>query len=155
MAAPDPRFAEVCPFRIRRDRGEYLLLRRAADEPVYPGLWQFVTGRVEEGETAHAAALRELGEETGAAPVGFWVVPAVSAFYDASADAIRSVALFAAQLEEEAGVRLSSEHDAFIWLTATEARRKLVWPGQRTCLDVVEQYILGGEEAGRLLALPL
>jgi len=136
VAAPEPRFAEVCPFRIRRDRGEFLLLRRAPEEPVYPGLC-------------------ELREETGAVPAGFWVVPAVSAFYDASADAIRSVALFAAQLEEEAGVRLSSEHDAFLWLTAADARRKLVWPGQRTCLDVVEQYILGGEEAGRLLALPL
>ena len=155
MAAADHRFVEVCPFRIRRDRAEYLLLRRAADEPVYPGLWQFVTGRVEEGETARAAALRELREEAGAAPVRFWVVPAVSAFYDASADEIRSVALFAAELEGGGEARLSAEHDAFLWLTAADARRKLVWPGQRTCLDVVEQYILGGEEAGKLLALPL
>ena len=155
MARPDERFVEVCPFRIRRDRGEYLLLRRAAREALYPGLWQFVTGRVEEGETAHRAALRELREETAAAPARFWVVPAINAFYDASADEIRPVALFAVELESGAEVRLSAEHDAFLWLPAAEARRKLVWPGQRNCLDTVEQYILGGEEAGKLLALPL
>ena len=155
MARRDARFIEVCPFRIRADRGEYLLLRRAAGEPVYPGLWQFVTGRVERGETARAAALREIREETGATPERFWVVPAVSAFYDASADQVRSVALFAAELESEGTVRLSPEHDAYEWLPGEEARRKLVWPGQRSCLEIVEQYILGGEEAGRLLAIPL
>ncbi|HTO94702.1 MAG TPA: NUDIX pyrophosphatase [Bacteroidota bacterium] len=155
MARRDARFIEVCPFRIRADRGEYLLLRRAAGESVYPGLWQFVTGRVERGETAQAAALREIREETGASPERFWVVPAVSAFYDASADRVRSVVLFAAELESALTVRLSAEHDAYEWLQGAEARRRLVWPGQRSCLELVEQYILGGEEAGRLLAIPL
>ncbi|HUI11651.1 MAG TPA: NUDIX domain-containing protein [Bacteroidota bacterium] len=149
------RFVEVCPFRIRRDGGEYLVVRRAPGETVYPGLWQFVTGRVEKREKAPEAALRELREETGTVPARFWVVPAVNEFYDRSADAIRQVALFAAELEPAAAVRLSAEHDAFEWLPYAEARRRLVWPGQRNCLDIVRQYILGGEEAGRLLAIPL
>jgi len=151
----DTRFVELCPFRVREEGGEFLLLRRSATETVYPGLWQFVTGRVEEGERAAAAALRELREETGIAPERFWVVPAVNAFYDPAADAIRSVAVFAARLPRTGDVLLSAEHDAYEWLSAPEARRTLVWPAQRHCLDIVEQYILGGEEAGRLLALPL
>ena len=68
MAEVTSRIIEVCPFRIKGDRGEYLLIRRAPDDPLYPGLWQFVSGRVEEGEKAHEAALRELREEAGDRP---------------------------------------------------------------------------------------
>jgi 8-oxo-dGTP diphosphatase len=148
------RIIEVCPFRIRGDRGEFLLIRRAPDEPLYPGTWQFVSGRVEPGEKAHEAALRELLEETGADPLRFWVVPGVNLFYDPQGDAVNLVVLFAAQLESGFRISLSPEHSMFEWLPYAEARRRLVWPGQRDCLDIVHQYILGGEEAGRLLEFP-
>ena len=55
-------------FRLVEDRLEFLLLRRAADEEVYPGVWQPVTGRMHEGEKAWEAALREIKEETGLSP---------------------------------------------------------------------------------------
>ena len=155
MADVASRIIEVCPFRIRKDRGEYLLIRRAADDPLYPGMWQFVSGRVEEGEKAYEAALRELREETGARPERFWVVPSVNSFYDPQRDLVSLVSLFAAQLEEGVEVRLSPEHSLFEWHSHAEARRRLVWPGQRSCLDIVQQYILGGEEAGKLLEFPV
>ena len=66
MADVSSRIVEVCPFRFIGDRAEYLLIRRSPGDPLYPGIWQFVTGRVEEGEKSHEAALRELREETGA-----------------------------------------------------------------------------------------
>jgi dihydroneopterin triphosphate diphosphatase len=154
MAEVASRIIEVCPFRIRGDGGEYLLIRRAADDPLYPGTWQFVSGRVEAGEKAREAALRELREETGAAPVRFWVVPGVNSFYDPHRDTVNLVVLFAAQLESGFPISLSPEHSIFQWLPYTEARRRLVWPGQRDCLDLVQQYILGGEEAGTLLEIP-
>jgi 8-oxo-dGTP pyrophosphatase MutT (NUDIX family) len=154
MAEVASRIIEVCPFRIRGDGGEYLLIRRAPDDPLYPGIWQFVSGRVEAGEKAHEAALRELREETGAVPARFWVVPGVSSFYDPHRDAVNLVVLFAAQLEEAFQVRLSPEHSLLAWLPYTEARRRLVWPSQKDCLDIVQQYILGGEEAGTLLEFP-
>ena len=154
MADVASRIIEVCPFRIRGDVGEYLLIRRAPVDPLYPGTWQFVSGRVEEGEKAHEAALRELREETGAGPVRFWVVPAVNSFYDPRRDAVNLVILFAAQLESGFRVRLSPEHSLFEWLPYAEARRRLVWPGQKGCLDIVHEYILGGGEAGTLLEFP-
>ncbi len=56
MASVVSNMVEVCVFRIRGDRGEVLLLRRAKGEALYPGLWQLVTGGVLEGETSlHAA----------------------------------------------------------------------------------------------------
>jgi 8-oxo-dGTP pyrophosphatase MutT (NUDIX family) len=153
MAEVSSQMIEVCPFRIRGDRPEFLLIRRAPGESMYPGLWQFVTGRVEKGEKASAAALRELKEETGAAPVGFWVVPAVNSFYDPGEDRIALVPIFAAQIDPAFDVRLSAEHGEHEWLAYDVAARRLVWPGQRSCLDIVQRYIVGGEEAGTLLRI--
>ena len=155
MAELASRIIEVCPFRIRGEGGEYLLVRRAPDDPLYPGIWQFVSGRIEAGEKAHESALRELSEETGARPARFWVVPSVNSFYDPDRDRVNFVILFAAQLESGFEVRLSPEHSNFEWLPYAEARRRLVWPGQRDCLDIVQHYILGGEEAGTLLEFPV
>ena len=155
MAETASHIVEVCPFRIRADGAEYLLIRRARHDLLYPGMWQFVTGRVEQGEKAYEAALRELREETGAGAVHFWVVPAVNSFYDPQRDIVNFIPLFAAQIDPEFEVRLSAEHSDFRWLPYPEAKRRLVWPGQRNCLDIIRQYILGGEEAGRLLELPL
>ena len=147
------RIVEVCPFRIRRDRPEYLLIRRAPGESLYPGLWQFVTGRIEAGEKAYTAALRELREETGAVPERFWVVPAVNSFYDPREDRVNLVPLFAAQIDPAFRVRLSAEHVEHEWASFDDAARRLVWPGQRNCMDIVQRYILGGEEAGTLLRI--
>jgi dATP pyrophosphohydrolase len=153
MAEVSSQLIEVCPFRISGDRGEYLLLHRSAKDPLYPVLWQFVTGRVEEGETSLQAALRELREETGAEHVRLWVVPAVNSFYDPDMDRVNIVPLFAAQLDPGFQVRLSPEHATYQWLSYDEAMRRLVWPGQRSCLETVRQYIVGGEDAGKLLEI--
>ena len=51
-------------FRRRQHHGiEYLLIRRAKDEPVLPGMWQMVTGYMEKDEAASDAAIREMKED--------------------------------------------------------------------------------------------
>ena len=49
---------------IERPDGSFLLGQRAADT-FYAGYWEFPGGKVEAGETPHAALLRELREELG------------------------------------------------------------------------------------------
>ncbi|HUN65641.1 MAG TPA: NUDIX domain-containing protein [Bacteroidota bacterium] len=149
MAAARSSMIEVCVFRFAGNRPEYLLLRRVDDEPLYPGLWQYITGSLEEGERAADGALRELREETGFVPVGFWRAPYVHSFYDDRYDAIQAVPLFAAQAAPGQAPRLSAEHDEFLWLSAGEASRKLVWPGQREGLRIVHEEIAGGREAAK------
>ena len=146
---------EVCVFRMEGDRPVYLLLRRSDREPVYPGLWQIVTGTVEPGEKGLDAAVREVREETGAVPERFWVVPFTHAFYDHRRDAVNIVPFFAARFPPETHITLSEEHSRFEWLPFAAARERLVWPGQRNGLEIVEQYVVGGEEASRLIAVPL
>ncbi|MFC5993986.1 NUDIX hydrolase [Pseudonocardia hispaniensis] len=53
-----------CVGAIVRDRSGRLLLVQRANEPG-AGLWAVPGGRVEPGETDHAAVVRETAEETG------------------------------------------------------------------------------------------
>ena len=144
---------EVVVFRFAADRVEYLLLRRASEERVYPGMWQIITGRVREGETAVQAARREILEETRLSPVRFWVLPYTGTFYDPGMDLVHLTPFFAAQTPEAADPLLSREHTSFRWLPLEGAVPMLVWPGQREGLRLVHEYILGGEEASQLCLL--
>jgi 8-oxo-dGTP pyrophosphatase MutT (NUDIX family) len=155
MASIVSNMVEVCAFRFRNDKPEVLLLRRAKDEVVYPGMWQLITGRVLEGETSLRAARRELQEETGLMPLRFWIVPFTSSFYDVRQDAIVVMPFFAAQLAADALPILSHEHDSHEWLAFPEAEGRLVWPGQRQGITIVRQYLVCGAEAGRLLEIVL
>jgi len=55
---------EVAAAVITRPDGSFLLGQRAPDT-FYAGYWEFPGGKVEPGETAHAALVRELQEELG------------------------------------------------------------------------------------------
>ena len=56
---------EVAAAVIERP-GEFLLAQRPEGKP-YPGYWEFPGGKIEPGEDAHAALVRELAEELGIA----------------------------------------------------------------------------------------
>lgn len=52
-----------CSVIIRNLDGKYLLQFRDSDAPLYPLLWDFFGGGIEEGETAIECVIRELEEE--------------------------------------------------------------------------------------------
>ena len=155
MASVVSRIVEVCAFRFVQDHSEYLLLKRSQDDKIHPGIWQIVTGTVDEGEKALHAALREFTEETGLISRRFWIVPYINSFYDRHRDVVNMIPFFAAQIEVGGEPKLSAEHSTYEWLSYEQARRRLVWPGQRKGLEIVEQYIVGGQEAACLTSIPL
>ena len=155
MATVVSRTVEVCIFRVDGAEPGYLLLKRSADEKLYPGMWQFVTGTIRDGERAIDAARRELVEETGLAIRKFWIVPFVNSFYAATEDAVHMSPFFAAEVQGGSEPVLSHEHESHVWCTRGEAEKALVWPGQREALRIVHEYIIGGREASTLLSVPL
>ena len=79
---------------------EVLLLRRAPGR-ILPGLWQCVSGSLEDGDRVAIAALRELDEETGFGPEGieaFYDLDLVNQFHEPSYDAIVTAAVFAVRV---------------------------------------------------------
>lgn len=113
-----------------------LLLHRASGRPL-PGLWQGVSGRVEDGERVAAAALREVAEETGiagAAIARFFDLDLVNAFHWPAADGVVLSAIFAAEVGEGVDPVLSAEHDGWRWTPIDRAHAEVIWPGYREAL---------------------
>lgn len=128
-------------FRIKKDKIEFLLLKRSENE-IYPGLWQMVSGSIHEGEKAYQTALREISEETNLKPKKLWVVPNVNSFYSAEKNHLSVLPVFAAQVDYKAKVTISNEHTEFVWAAKAKAKKKLAWVGQRKSVDIICEYFL-------------
>lgn len=127
------------------------LRRRPAD--YMGGTWQTVFGGIEPGETAVAAALRELAEETGLRPVEFYQLDYVNIFYVAASDTMWHVPCFCAVVEHAAEVRLDGEHDDWRWLAQRDAERHMMWRGDRLALAELREQILGDSAARAYLRI--
>jgi len=128
-------------FREQNGQLEFLLLKRSPEQ-YYPNLWQMVSGKIKENETAYNAALREINEETSLIPEKFWVAPTVNSFYAPDKDYICLLPVFAARVKYDCEVRISKEHTEYKWVTPEEAQNLLAWDGQRKSVDVIVDYIL-------------
>ena len=58
----EQKIVDVAVGVLIREDGRVLLASRPAGKP-YAGYWEFPGGKLEEGETVHAALVRELKEE--------------------------------------------------------------------------------------------
>jgi 8-oxo-dGTP pyrophosphatase MutT (NUDIX family) len=135
-----PDLVACWPFRSAPAGIQILLLRRAQGR-IYPGIWQPVTGRLEDGERIVDGALRELVEETGIDAAGIEVLfglDQVNLFHADYLDALQAEAVFAAQVRPGVEAILSHEHDAQRWVAPAEARELVLWPAYRGAIEQIE-----------------
>jgi 8-oxo-dGTP pyrophosphatase MutT (NUDIX family) len=114
-----------------------------------PGSWETVHGTIEPGETPVQASLRELREETGLTPERYYNLSRIEGFYQHTSDELAIIPAFAAFVPADALPLLSREHDAFVWLSPSDAARRFAWPRERRALEDVLSIV--GSGGGGLL----
>lgn len=124
-------------FRKKAGKIQFLIIRRKS--PYMFGLWQQVAGKIEKGETAPQAALREIKEETGLIPKELYSADIVEIFYEDNHKCIHIIPVFAAIADSQAEVILSMEHSAYKWVPASQAKKYVTFVQQKSSIDIVNK----------------
>ncbi|MFA5393449.1 MAG: NUDIX domain-containing protein [Candidatus Ratteibacteria bacterium] len=130
--------AYIC--RIENGRGKYLLLKRCTS--YLEGTWQMVSGRLEKGEKAWEAALREIREETGLIPDRLYSTGEVEVFYEVNQNCINIVPVFVAFIDSDQEVKISAEHSDYNWTTVDEASKRLGFEQQKRMTKKIEDIFV-------------
>jgi 8-oxo-dGTP pyrophosphatase MutT (NUDIX family) len=132
---------------IYRNSGEreYLLLD-------YGGHWDYAKGHIERGETARAAAVRELKEETGIASAEFtdgFAQEITYFFRDKKKGLVHKSVIFFLAATDAQAIQLSDEHVGFAFLPFEQAVRKLTFASAREVLRKAEEFLNGQSAASQ------
>lgn len=131
--------AYIC--KIENGIAHYLLIRRCGK--YLNGNWQMVSGKIEKGETAWQAALREIKEETNLVPEKLYSADWVERFYEANHDCILLVPVFVAFVKKPFEIKLlPTEHDAYEWVTKAEMLERLEFRSQKDALNHIDTYFI-------------
>lgn len=133
---------------------EFLILRRSPNV-MYPGNWRMVGGKINAGETAWQAAIRETREETGLTPLAMWTVPYVNLFYEWRHDRMNVIPVFLMQVDAALPVILDKEHDQFRWVPDSEADQLLRFPAQREGLAMAVKMVKNPRSVSSTLQIDL
>ena len=129
--------AGIVLFRNDSDKNEFLLLN-------YPqGHWDFVKGKVEKGETPHETALRETKEETGITDIEFIDGFEESVEYDFrfKKENIHKKVIFFLAKTNEKNIKLSHEHNDYLWLEYNDALKKTTFENAKNVLTKANKFL--------------
>jgi len=119
-----------------RGARRYLLLQNA-------GRWDFPKGNVEKGETELQTVLREVREETGLSQIsiapGFRRV--VEYFYRRDGKNVHKQVVYLLAKTDQETVRISFEHQGFVWLPYNEARERASYENSKVTLGEAEKFL--------------
>ncbi len=129
------RKVQVIVFR-RTPELEILVLHKT---PESGGIWQPVTGKVEEGESDREGALRELMEETGISGESIRaVIEHVYSFDYTGKNGENHEEVFGVEVTPDTIVDMSKnvyvEHDKFEWVNPETAKKMIHWDTNRIAL---------------------
>jgi len=129
--------AGIVLFRNISNKNEFLLLN-------YPqGHWDFIKGKVEQNETPHETALRETKEEPGNSNIEFVDGFEESVEYDfrfKKEDIHKKVIFFLAKTNEK-NIKLSHEHNDYLWLEYNDALKKTTFENAKNVLTKANKFL--------------
>ena len=129
--------AGIVLFRNNSGKNEFLLLN-------YPqGHWDFVKGKIEQNETSHEASIRETREVTGITNIEFIDGFEESVEYDfrfKKEDIHKKVIFFLAKTDEK-NIKLSHEHNDYLWLGYSDALKKTTFENAKNVLTKANEFL--------------
>ncbi len=129
--------AGIVLFRNDASKNEFLLLN-------YPqGHWDFVKGKIEQNETPHGTAQRETKEETSITNIEFIDGFEESVEYDfrfKKEDIHKKVIFFLAKTDEK-NIKISHEHNDYIWLEYDNALKKTTFENAKDVLTKANEFL--------------
>jgi 8-oxo-dGTP pyrophosphatase MutT (NUDIX family) len=118
---------------FRREDGKILFLLLH-----YPsGHWDFVKGKMEEGESPHETAIRETNEETGITDIEFldnfeeWI----QYNFQFQGELVQKKVVFFLGETKTKDVKISHEHLNFTWMDYATAMEKTTFDNAKTVLS--------------------
>jgi 8-oxo-dGTP pyrophosphatase MutT (NUDIX family) len=125
---------------------KYLLLKRSSQKDFAAGLWECVTGRVDQGEGFEDALFREVREETGLKVHPFYILGTTHFYRGESRPEHELVGVIycctiVKQERSDYQIRLTSEHSEYRWVTAEQVFEFLSVedPTERWLSSVIEK----------------
>ncbi len=128
--------AGIILFNDNKNR-KFLLLN-------YPSKhWDFVKGKMENGETTHETALRETKEETGISDVEFLdgFEEEIEYYFRAENQDIHKKVIFFLGKTKTLDIILSHEHLDFIWLDYDNALNKITYDNAKNLLKKSKKFL--------------
>ena len=117
---------------------EYLLIYSKATR-----YWGFPKGKIESGESKQDAAVREIKEETGldATITDGFEYPVTYFFRDKSKQMIKKVVYFYVGRAPSKQIKLSEEHDDYVWLPYDQALAQISYANDRHALEQAAEFL--------------
>ena len=105
--------------------------------------WDFVKGKMENGETTHETALRETKEETGISDVEFLdgFEEEIEYYFRAENQDIHKKVIFFLGKTKTLDIILSHEHLDFIWLDYDNALNKITYDNAKNLLKKSKKFL--------------
>ena len=128
--------AGIIVFRIKNNVREYLLLHYLG------GHWDFAKGKMEKGETKNETALRELQEEANisATILDGFKEKLFYIFKEHGELTKKTVYFFVGEAQGE-DIRMSREHQGYIWLPYDQALAKLTFKNAKEVLEKADAFL--------------
>ena len=117
-----------------------LLLNRAKDR-----FWCHVAGKIEEGESAWQAIVREIDEETGIVVSELYTAEFLEQFYEPKRNCITVIPVFVTYVLDSTPVVLNEEHTEFGWFSIEEAKNMVPYPNQVALYEHIKRYFVDAE----------
>jgi len=151
---PKEQSAGAVIFRIENKEPRYLLLHYPTGARTKKEYWDFPKGHLEKGETEKQTALREIAEETGLREITF--VPGfeenIQYYFRVQGKTIFKTVVFFLAFTKKKEVKISFEHEGFVWMPFEKAMKKLKFANARRILRIAHRFLKAQQKQKKPIA---